>query len=115
MGGWTGSCPCSFSAMGCKVVHRCWASIVGAAVSILVLLGLGTPARLLRAFSRFMLSAPDQFEKAFWARCAHLHLCEIDLPAVHRKREWRVLLHVVVQPVQRFGHAVPKGMSVTLC
>ena len=24
-------------------------------------------------------------------------------------------LHVVVQPVQRFGHAVPKGVSVTLC
>ncbi len=73
VGGWTGSCPCSFAAVGCNVVHRCWASIVGAAVTILVLLGLGTPARLLRASRRFMLSVPDQFEKALWACCAHLH------------------------------------------
>jgi hypothetical protein len=44
-GGWAGSCPCSFAGVSCNIVHRCWASIIGAAVTIVLLLGLGAAAR----------------------------------------------------------------------
>ena len=42
MGG-SGSCPCSFADVGCKVVHRCWASIIGGIVTVVAFLGLGAP------------------------------------------------------------------------
>ena len=42
MGG-SGSCPCSFANVGCKVIHRCWASIIGGVVAVAALLGLGAP------------------------------------------------------------------------
>ena len=44
-GGWAGPCPCSFAGVSCKIVHRCWASIIGAVVTIVLLLGLGAAAR----------------------------------------------------------------------
>ena len=45
VGGWAGSCPCTFAGVSCKIIHRCWASIIGAAVTIVLLLSLGTAAR----------------------------------------------------------------------